>query len=41
MSRWPPEVLVVEKLPLPGSGKIDAVALTQLVRERTKLEGVA
>jgi len=33
--------LVVEKLPLLGSGKIDAVALSQLVRERTKLDGVA
>jgi acyl-[acyl-carrier-protein]-phospholipid O-acyltransferase/long-chain-fatty-acid--[acyl-carrier-protein] ligase len=37
----PAEVLVVEKLPLLGSGKIDAVALSQLVRERTKLDGVA
>jgi acyl-[acyl-carrier-protein]-phospholipid O-acyltransferase / long-chain-fatty-acid--[acyl-carrier-protein] ligase len=37
----PAEVVVVEKLPLLGSGKIDTVALTQLVRERAKLEGAA
>ena len=30
----PAEILVVEKLPLLGSGKIDTVALSQLVRER-------
>jgi acyl-[acyl-carrier-protein]-phospholipid O-acyltransferase / long-chain-fatty-acid--[acyl-carrier-protein] ligase len=35
----PADVLVVDKLPLLGSGKIDNLALTALVRER-KLEGV-
>ena len=37
----PSEVLIVEKLPLLGSGKIDNVALAQMVREHTKLEGAA
>jgi len=37
----PAEVLIVEKLPLLGSGKIDYVALQKLVNERVKLEGVA
>jgi acyl-[acyl-carrier-protein]-phospholipid O-acyltransferase/long-chain-fatty-acid--[acyl-carrier-protein] ligase len=37
----PSEVLIVEKLPLLGSGKIDYVALQSLVRERVKLEGAA
>jgi acyl-[acyl-carrier-protein]-phospholipid O-acyltransferase / long-chain-fatty-acid--[acyl-carrier-protein] ligase len=37
----PAEVLVQEKLPLLGSGKIDNLALTNFVRERAKLEGVA
>ncbi len=37
----PSEVLIVEKLPLLGSGKIDNVALTQMVREHAKLEGAA
>ncbi len=37
----PAEVLIVEKLPLLGSGKIDNVALTQMVREHAKLEGAA
>jgi acyl-[acyl-carrier-protein]-phospholipid O-acyltransferase / long-chain-fatty-acid--[acyl-carrier-protein] ligase len=37
----PAEVLVLDKLPLLGSGKIDNVTLTNLVRERAKLEGVA
>ena len=37
----PADVLVVDKVPLLGSGKIDNVALSQLVRERVKLEGVA
>jgi acyl-[acyl-carrier-protein]-phospholipid O-acyltransferase/long-chain-fatty-acid--[acyl-carrier-protein] ligase len=37
----PSEVLVVDKLPLLGSGKIDSVALTNFVRERAKLEGAA
>ena len=32
----PAEVLIVEKLPVLGSGKIDNVALTQLVREKVK-----
>jgi len=37
----PAEVLVVDKLPLLGSGKIDNIALTNFVRERAKLEGAA
>jgi acyl-[acyl-carrier-protein]-phospholipid O-acyltransferase/long-chain-fatty-acid--[acyl-carrier-protein] ligase len=37
----PADVLVMDRLPLLGSGKIDNIALTQLVRERAKLEGVA
>ncbi len=37
----PSEVLIVEKLPLLGSGKIDYAALQELVKERVKLEGVA
>src|SRR5215472_16389514 len=37
----PAEVLIVEKLPLLGSGKIDYQALQKLVNERVKLEGVA
>jgi hypothetical protein len=37
----PSEILIVEKLPLLGSGKVDNMALTQMVRERTKLEGAA
>jgi acyl-[acyl-carrier-protein]-phospholipid O-acyltransferase / long-chain-fatty-acid--[acyl-carrier-protein] ligase len=37
----PAEVLIVEKLPLLGSGKIDYAALQDLVKERVKLEGVA
>jgi acyl-[acyl-carrier-protein]-phospholipid O-acyltransferase / long-chain-fatty-acid--[acyl-carrier-protein] ligase len=37
----PAEVLIVEKLPLLGSGKIDNIALTNFVRERAKLEGAA
>src|SRR5262245_4617195 len=37
----PSQVLVVEKLPLLGSGKVDNMALTQLVREQAKLEGAA
>jgi acyl-[acyl-carrier-protein]-phospholipid O-acyltransferase / long-chain-fatty-acid--[acyl-carrier-protein] ligase len=36
----PAEVLIVDKLPLLGSGKIDNLALAALVRERAKLEGV-
>ena len=35
----PSEVLIVEKLPLLGSGKIDYIALQNLVNERVKLEG--
>jgi acyl-[acyl-carrier-protein]-phospholipid O-acyltransferase / long-chain-fatty-acid--[acyl-carrier-protein] ligase len=35
----PAEVLVLDKLPLLGSGKIDNIGLTNLVRERAKLEG--
>jgi len=37
----PTEVLILEKLPLLGSGKIDNVALTNLVRERYKVEAPA
>ena len=37
----PSEVLILEKLPLLGSGKIDHVALTAFVRERATLEGAA
>lgn len=37
----PAEVLIVEKLPLLGSGKIDNIALTNFVRERAKLDGAA
>ncbi len=37
----PAEVLFLEKLPQLGSGKIDNVALTGLVRERAKLDGAA
>jgi acyl-[acyl-carrier-protein]-phospholipid O-acyltransferase/long-chain-fatty-acid--[acyl-carrier-protein] ligase len=37
----PAEVVVADKLPLLGSGKIDNVALTQEVRARAKLEGAA
>jgi acyl-[acyl-carrier-protein]-phospholipid O-acyltransferase/long-chain-fatty-acid--[acyl-carrier-protein] ligase len=37
----PAEVLIVQKLPLLGSGKVDNIALTNFVRERAKLEGAA
>jgi len=37
----PSEVVGMDKLPVLGSGKIDNVALTNLVRERAKLEGAA
>jgi acyl-[acyl-carrier-protein]-phospholipid O-acyltransferase/long-chain-fatty-acid--[acyl-carrier-protein] ligase len=37
----PAEVLIVEKLPLLGSGKIDYTALQKLVNEKVKLEGAA
>ncbi|HLH90454.1 MAG TPA: acyl-[ACP]--phospholipid O-acyltransferase [Xanthobacteraceae bacterium] len=37
----PSEVLIVEKLPLLGSGKIDYTGLQSLVNERVKLEGAA
>ena len=37
----PTEVLILEKLPVLGSGKIDHLALTAFVRERLKLEGAA
>ena len=37
----PAEVLVIEKLPMLGSGKIDNVALTQFVREKVKAENAA
>ena len=35
----PAEVLIVEKLPLLGSGKIDYPALQKFVAERVKPEG--
>ncbi len=37
----PTEVLILEKLPLLGSGKIDNVALTNFVRERANVESPA
>jgi acyl-[acyl-carrier-protein]-phospholipid O-acyltransferase/long-chain-fatty-acid--[acyl-carrier-protein] ligase len=37
----PTEVLILEKLPVLGSGKIDHLALAAYVRERLKLEGAA
>jgi acyl-[acyl-carrier-protein]-phospholipid O-acyltransferase/long-chain-fatty-acid--[acyl-carrier-protein] ligase len=37
----PSEVVILDKLPLLGSGKIDNIALTNFVRERAKLEGAA
>ena len=37
----PAEVLIVEKLPLLGSGKIDYTALQKFVAERVKPEGAA
>jgi acyl-[acyl-carrier-protein]-phospholipid O-acyltransferase / long-chain-fatty-acid--[acyl-carrier-protein] ligase len=37
----PTEVLILEKLPVLGSGKIDHLALTAFVRERARLEGAA
>jgi acyl-[acyl-carrier-protein]-phospholipid O-acyltransferase/long-chain-fatty-acid--[acyl-carrier-protein] ligase len=37
----PTEVLILEKLPVLGSGKIDNLALTAFVRERAKMEGAA
>ena len=37
----PAEVLIVEKLPLLGSGKVDYAALQKLVNEKVKLEGAA
>jgi acyl-[acyl-carrier-protein]-phospholipid O-acyltransferase/long-chain-fatty-acid--[acyl-carrier-protein] ligase len=37
----PSEVLVIEKMPLLGSGKIDNLALTQMVRERANPEASA
>jgi acyl-[acyl-carrier-protein]-phospholipid O-acyltransferase / long-chain-fatty-acid--[acyl-carrier-protein] ligase len=37
----PADIIIVDKIPLLGSGKIDNVALSQLVRERMKLEGAA
>ena len=37
----PTEVVIVEKLPMLGSGKIDNIALTNFVRERAKFEGAA
>jgi acyl-[acyl-carrier-protein]-phospholipid O-acyltransferase/long-chain-fatty-acid--[acyl-carrier-protein] ligase len=37
----PAEVMSLDKLPVLGSGKIDNIALTNFVRERAKLDGVA
>jgi acyl-[acyl-carrier-protein]-phospholipid O-acyltransferase/long-chain-fatty-acid--[acyl-carrier-protein] ligase len=37
----PADVVIFDKLPLLGTGKIDNMALTSLVRERASLEGVA
>ncbi|NVO17068.1 MAG: acyl-[ACP]--phospholipid O-acyltransferase [Rhodoplanes sp.] len=37
----PAEFVVLEKLPMLGSGKVDNLAVVQMVRERFKLEGVA
>jgi acyl-[acyl-carrier-protein]-phospholipid O-acyltransferase/long-chain-fatty-acid--[acyl-carrier-protein] ligase len=37
----PADVLIMDKLPLLGSGKVDNIALTNLVRERARLAGVA
>ena len=37
----PAEFIVLDKLPLLGSGKVDNLAVTKLVRERYKLEGAA
>lgn len=37
----PSEYLVVEKMPLLGSGKVDNLEVAKLVRERYKLEGAA
>jgi acyl-[acyl-carrier-protein]-phospholipid O-acyltransferase/long-chain-fatty-acid--[acyl-carrier-protein] ligase len=37
----PAEVAIVDRLPVLGTGKIDNVTLTNFVRERAKLEGVA
>ncbi len=37
----PADVLVVEKMPLLGSGKVDNVALTQMVRERAQPDASA
>ncbi len=37
----PSEVMIVEKLPLLGSGKVDYQALQKLVNEKVKVEGAA
>jgi acyl-[acyl-carrier-protein]-phospholipid O-acyltransferase / long-chain-fatty-acid--[acyl-carrier-protein] ligase len=37
----PSEVLILERLPVLGSGKIDNLVLTKFVRERARLEGAA
>jgi acyl-[acyl-carrier-protein]-phospholipid O-acyltransferase / long-chain-fatty-acid--[acyl-carrier-protein] ligase len=36
----PADIMILDKLPLLGSGKVDNIALTNLVRERARLEGV-
>jgi acyl-[acyl-carrier-protein]-phospholipid O-acyltransferase / long-chain-fatty-acid--[acyl-carrier-protein] ligase len=37
----PAEIVIADKLPVLGTGKIDNIALTEFVRQRVKLEGVA
>ena len=37
----PADVIVVDKLPVLGSGKVDNVALTNFVREKAKAENAA
>ena len=37
----PAEFIVLEKLPLLGSGKVDNLTVAKLVREHFKLEGAA
>ena len=37
----PAEIVTVDKLPLLGSGKVDNLTLTKMVREKHQLEGAA
>ncbi len=37
----PAEVIVLDKLPVLGSGKVDNVTLTQFVRDKMKAENAA